>query len=64
MHGSDLDIVFVYDHAPEVEASDGPKPLAPSVYFMRLAQRIVSAISAPTGEGKLYEVDLRLRPFR
>ena len=62
MHGSDLDIVFVYDHAPEVEASDGPKPLAPSVYFMRLAQRIVSAISAPTGEGKLYEVDLRLRP--
>ena len=63
MHGSDLDIVFVYDHAPEVEASDGPKPLAPSVYFMRLAQRIVSAISAPTGEGKLYEVDLRLRPF-
>ena len=30
---------------------------------MRLAQRIVSAISAPTGEGKLYDIDLRLRPF-
>ena len=61
-HGSDLDIVFVYDHAPEIEASNGAKPLAPGVYFMRLAQRIISAISAPTGEGKLYEVDLRLRP--
>lgn len=62
MHGSDLDIVFVYDHPETADQSDGPKPLAPSVYFMRLAQRIVSAISAPTGEGKLYEIDLRLRP--
>ena len=62
MHGSDLDLVFVYDHDDDVNASDGKKPLAPSVYFMRLAQRIVSAISAPTGEGKLYDIDLRLRP--
>lgn len=62
MHGSDLDLVFVYDHGDDIDSSDGPKPLAPSVYFMRLAQRIVSAISAPTGEGKLYETDLRLRP--
>jgi glutamate-ammonia-ligase adenylyltransferase len=63
MHGSDLDLVFVYDHDDDVEVSDGRKPLEPSVYFMRLTQRIVSAISAPTGEGKLYEIDLRLRPF-
>ena len=63
MHGSDLDLVFVYDHPESAEQSDGPKPLAPSVYFMRLAQRIISAISAPTGEGKLYDIDLRLRPF-
>ena len=62
MHGSDLDLVFVYDHPESAEQSDGPNPLAPSVYFMRLAQRIISAISAPTGEGKLYEIDLRLRP--
>ncbi|MGB0552215.1 MAG: bifunctional [glutamine synthetase] adenylyltransferase/[glutamine synthetase]-adenylyl-L-tyrosine phosphorylase [Alphaproteobacteria bacterium] len=62
MHGSDLDLVFVYDHNHDLDVSDGKKPLAPSVYFMRLAQRIVSAISAPTGEGKLYEIDLRLRP--
>jgi glutamate-ammonia-ligase adenylyltransferase len=62
MHGSDLDLVFVYEHFDYVVASDGKKPLAPSVYFMRLAQRIVSAVSAPTGEGKLYEIDLRLRP--
>jgi len=60
--GSDLDLVFVYDAPEESESSDGDRPLASSVYYMRLSQRIVSAIEAPTGEGRLYEVDTRLRP--
>ena len=59
--GSDLDLLFVYD-VGEAEASDGARPLAPSHYFARLAQRYINAITAPTGEGKLYEVDMRLRP--
>jgi len=42
--------------------SDGPKPLAPIHYYARLAQRMIAAITAPTGEGRLYEVDMRLRP--
>src|SRR3546814_1992309 len=62
MHESDLDLVFVYDHGPEADQSDGEKPLAASVYFMRLGQRLVGALTAPTGEGKLYEIDTRLRP--
>jgi glutamate-ammonia-ligase adenylyltransferase len=60
--GSDLDLVLVYDTPEESEASDGERPLATSVYFMRLSQRIVGAIEAPTGEGRLYDVDTRLRP--
>jgi glutamate-ammonia-ligase adenylyltransferase len=59
---SDLDLILLYDHDPEAEASDGDKPLAPSQYYARLTQRLVAALSAPTGEGKLYEVDFRLRP--
>jgi len=59
---SDLDLVFVYDTPEESESSDGERPLAASVYYIRLSQRIVSAIEAPTGEGRLYEVDTRLRP--
>jgi [glutamine synthetase] adenylyltransferase / [glutamine synthetase]-adenylyl-L-tyrosine phosphorylase len=42
--------------------SDGQRPLAPMHYYARLAQRTINAITAPTGEGKLYEVDMRLRP--
>jgi len=59
---SDLDLVFVYDLPEEVEASDGPKPLAPSLYYARLAPRLISALTTPTAAGSLYEVDMRLRP--
>ncbi|MBP5856953.1 bifunctional [glutamine synthetase] adenylyltransferase/[glutamine synthetase]-adenylyl-L-tyrosine phosphorylase [Marivibrio halodurans] len=62
MPRSDLDLVFVYDHAPEVSVSDGGKPLGPAVYYLRLCQRLVTAIASETGEGKLFEVDNRLRP--
>ncbi|UCH73211.1 MAG: bifunctional [glutamine synthetase] adenylyltransferase/[glutamine synthetase]-adenylyl-L-tyrosine phosphorylase [Rhodospirillales bacterium] len=60
--GSDLDLVFVYDHDQDAEASDGDKPLAPGVWFGRLCQRLISAVTAPMAEGTLYEIDMRLRP--
>ena len=59
---SDLDLVFVYDLPDDVEASDGSKPLSPTLYYARLAQRLISALTTPTGAGTLYEVDMRLRP--
>lgn len=60
--GSDLDLMLLYDHDEDVKMSDGPKPLAPTQYYARLTQRLITALSAPTGEGDLYEVDFRLRP--
>ena len=60
--GSDLDLMLLYDHDRDAKWSDGPKPLAPTQYYARLTQRLITALSAPTGEGELYEVDFRLRP--
>jgi len=60
--GSDVDLILLYDHDPDAEESDGEKGLAPSHYFARLTQRLIAAVSAPTAEGVLYELDLRLRP--
>ena len=59
---SDLDLVFVYDVPTGIEASNGPKPLSPLLYFARLAQRLIAALTTPTAAGTLYEVDMRLRP--
>lgn len=59
--GSDLDLIIVYDPADE-DASDGPKPLAVSTYYPRLTQAVLAALTVPTAEGRLYEVDMRLRP--
>jgi [glutamine synthetase] adenylyltransferase / [glutamine synthetase]-adenylyl-L-tyrosine phosphorylase len=52
----------VYDHAEDAEQSDGKRTLAPAPYFTKLTQRLITAVSAPTAEGELYEVDMRLRP--
>lgn len=60
--GSDIDIILLYDHDADGEESDGPKPLDAARYYTRMTQRLVAALSAPTAEGILYEVDLRLRP--
>jgi glutamate-ammonia-ligase adenylyltransferase len=60
-HASDLDLVFLFsgDHAAE---SDGRRPLGATLYYNRLAQRVIAALSVPTAAGALFEVDTRLRP--
>jgi glutamate-ammonia-ligase adenylyltransferase len=60
--GSDLDLIFVYDHPVEAEQSDGRSPLSPGLYFARLSQRCITALTSLSGEGRLYDVDMRLRP--
>jgi glutamate-ammonia-ligase adenylyltransferase len=59
---SDLDLILIYDLPPGAETSDGHQPLPVAAYFARLSQRLISSISAPTAEGRLYDVDMRLRP--
>jgi glutamate-ammonia-ligase adenylyltransferase len=59
---SDLDLMLIYDFPAEASESDGRKRLGPSPYYARLTQRLVSALTAPTKAGRLYEVDMRLRP--
>jgi glutamate-ammonia-ligase adenylyltransferase len=59
--GSDLDLIFLFD-APEGARSDGERPLPPDDYFARLAQRFTGALAARTSQGRLFEIDTRLRP--
>ena len=52
-YGSDLDLVFLHDAEVEVDNS---------VFFLRLGQRIVHLLTMHSAAGRLYEVDMRLRP--
>ncbi|SHI49986.1 glutamate-ammonia-ligase adenylyltransferase [Palleronia salina] len=58
---SDLDLIVIYD-ADGQESSDGRRPLGARVYYTRLTQALVTALQAPMAQGRLYEVDMRLRP--
>lgn len=59
---SDLDLIFVYDSPQVIETPGGAKALPVPVYYARLAKRLIDALTVPTAEGTLYEVDMRLRP--
>ncbi len=59
---SDLDLVMLYDFDPADRASDGPRPLDATLYYTRLTQRLIAALTAPTRRGRLFAVDMRLRP--
>jgi [glutamine synthetase] adenylyltransferase / [glutamine synthetase]-adenylyl-L-tyrosine phosphorylase len=58
---SDLDMIVIYDPL-DVEMSEGRRPLATRTYYARLTQAMITAMTAPMAQGKLYEVDMRLRP--
>lgn len=60
-HASDLDLIMLYD-GDHLAESDGRRPLGATTYFNRLGQRVIAALSVPTAAGRLYDIDVRLRP--
>ncbi len=61
-YGSDVDLVFLYADDPVGASSEGTRLLDPTTWSARWSQRVITALSAPTREGRCYEVDMRLRP--
>ncbi len=60
---SDLDLVFLYDSPEAAETRGGPAgKIAAHEYYVKLGQRIITYLSAPTREGVAYKLDMRLRP--
>jgi len=57
-YGSDLDVIFIYTPG----FAEGLKGTSSHEYFIKLAQRIISAISIETAQGHCYSLDTRLRP--
>jgi len=61
-YSSDLDLVFLHDSQGEQQETTGAKPIDNQLFFVRLAQRIMHLLTMHSAAGRLYEVDVRLRP--
>ena len=60
---SDLDLMLVYQCPDDAPASTGPRCLPATQYFNMLAKNLIAALGAQDGDGPLFEVDFRLRPW-
>jgi glutamate-ammonia-ligase adenylyltransferase len=61
-YASDLDLVFLHDSGAEQAETDAVKPVDNQVFFIRFAQRALHLLTMHSAAGRLYEVDVRLRP--
>ena len=60
-YDSDLDLVFIHD-AQSSGSTDGNRSIDNLTFYTRLGQRLIHMITSFTAVGRLYEVDMRLRP--
>ena len=60
-YGSDLDLVFLHSGTRE-KTKGGQQAIDSAQFFNRLGQRVINILTAHTRAGKLYEIDMRLRP--
>jgi glutamate-ammonia-ligase adenylyltransferase len=61
-YSSDLDLVFLHDSSGEQQETEGARTIDNQVFFVRFAQRLVHLLTMHSPAGRLYEVDMRLRP--
>jgi glutamate-ammonia-ligase adenylyltransferase len=61
-YGSDLDLVFLHDSEGAAQETEGARSIDNQVFFVRYVQRLVHLMTMHSAAGRLYEVDMRLRP--
>jgi len=61
-YSSDLDLVFLHDSQGSQQQTSGERSLDNASFFARMAQRVIHLLGLQTANGRLYEIDMRLRP--
>ncbi len=57
---SDIDLIFLFPQHGEVE---GKRAQTNEQFFIRLCQQLIKVLNSQTGDGFVFRVDARLRPF-
>jgi glutamate-ammonia-ligase adenylyltransferase len=57
---SDIDLIFFYQSGGE---TDGARPIENQLFFVRLAQQLIRVLDEQTADGRVFRVDMRLRPY-
>ncbi|RLA18811.1 MAG: bifunctional [glutamate--ammonia ligase]-adenylyl-L-tyrosine phosphorylase/[glutamate--ammonia-ligase] adenylyltransferase [Gammaproteobacteria bacterium] len=60
-YSSDLDLVFLHSGKAD-QMTNGEKPISAELFYTRLGQRIMTILNSHGVGGRLYEIDMRLRP--
>ncbi len=61
-YSSDLDLVFLHNSQGLTQQTNGERSLDNASFFARMAQRVIHLLGLQTANGRLYEIDMRLRP--
>jgi [glutamine synthetase] adenylyltransferase / [glutamine synthetase]-adenylyl-L-tyrosine phosphorylase len=62
-YNSDLDLIFIYASDDDAQSAGGSQGQLPAHdYYVRIGQKLLSYLSAPTEEGIAYKIDMQLRP--
>jgi len=61
-YSSDIDLIFLYGKDGETDGGDQGNTITNREFFHRLTERVTREVDAVTGDGRMYRVDLRLRP--
>jgi len=60
-YSSDIDLIFAYPR--NVPTQGGRKRIEAQVFYTKVAQKLINALNQVTGDGQVFRVDMRLRPF-
>ena len=62
-YNSDLDLVFIYNASDDAQSRGGSQGKLPvHEFYVRVGQKLITYLSAPTEEGIAYKIDMQLRP--
>ena len=60
-YSSDIDLIFAYPRS--VKTQGGRRSIEAQIFYTKVAQKLIAALNQTTGDGQVFRVDMRLRPF-